>query len=271
MNLKPIYTPREGEKMRVACFVSGSGTNARKIIERSHQSDSRYEVALIFTDVRDDRYYKSGKKMCRAKDIAEEHGIPYECEDIRDFYRSRGHKTRRDLSLRPEFDMLVVEKVEPHEIDVIALAGYMSITTQPLLEAYDGRIVNVHPADLSVMEGGDRKYVGIHVVRDAILAGESGLRSSTHIVREEVDRGEILVISEPLPVELPAGVDLRLLERDGEQLEKVVDEHQDRLKEHGDWVIYPMTLQMMAEGRLALDGQCVMHFDGKKVPRGHRL
>lgn len=257
--------------MRVSCFVSGSGTNARKIIERSTKPDSRYEVALIFTDIRDDRYYKSGKKRCRARDIAEEHGIPYECEDIRDFYRSKGHKTRRDLSLRPEFDSLVVEKVRPHEIDVIALAGYMSITTRPLLEAYDGRIVNVHPADLSIMEGGDRKYVGIHVVRDAILAGERELRSSTHVVREEVDRGEILLISDPLPVELPEGADLGLLERDEELLAKVVDEHQDKLKEKGDWVIYPMTLQMIAEERFALDGQGVLHFDGKKVPHGYKL
>ena len=271
MSLKLIYAPREGEKMRVACFVSGSGTNARKIIERSRKPDSQYEVALIFTDVRDDRYYRSGKKRCMAKEIAEEHGIPYECEDIRDFYRSRGHKTRRDLSLRPEFDRLVVEKVRPHEIDAIALAGYMSITTRPLLEAYPGRVVNVHPADLSIMEGGDRKYVGIHVVRDAIIAGERELRSSTHVVREEVDRGEILLISEPLPVELPEGVDLGLLGRDDEQLAKVVDEHQDRLKELGDWVIYPMTLQMMAEGRFSLNERGVMCFDGRMVPRGHRL
>ena len=271
MSLTPIHDPREGEKMRVACFVSGSGTNARKIIERSTKPDSRYDVALIFTDVRDDRYSKSGKKRCMAKEIAEEHGISYEYEDIRDFYRSRGHKTRRDLSLRPEFDRLVVEKVRPHEIDVIALAGYMSITTQPLLEAYDGKIVNVHPADLSVMEGGDRKYVGIHVVRDAILAGERELRSSTHVVREEVDRGEILVLSKPLPVGLPDGVDLEVLERDRELLGCVVDEHQDRLKELGDWVIYPMTLQMIAEGRFAIDEQGIMRFDGRTVPSGHRL
>ncbi len=271
MSLTPIYVPRDGDKMRVACFVSGSGTNARKIIERSHKPDSKYEVALIFTDVRDDRRYKSGKKRCRAKDIAEEHGIPYECEDIRDFYRSRGHKTRRDLSLRPEFDRLVVEKVRPHEIDVIALAGYMSITTRPLLEAYDGRIVNVHPADLSIMEAGDRKYVGIHVVRDAILAGEVELRSSTHVVREEVDRGEILVLSEPLSVELPDGVEVGLLERDEELLERIVDEHQDRLKEMGDWVIYPLTLQMIAEGRFALDGEGSVYLDRELLPKGLRL
>jgi len=82
----------------------------------------------------------------------------------------------------------------------------MSITTEPLLERYSGRILNVHPADLSIMEGDDRKYVGIHVVRDAILAGETELRASTHVGREKVDYGEILVISEPVPVELPEGV-----------------------------------------------------------------
>ena len=85
MDLVPIYTPKDNKKMRVACFVSGSGTNARKIIDRSHEPDSRYRVELIFTDVRDDRVYKSGKKRCMAKDIAMEYGISYECEDIRDF------------------------------------------------------------------------------------------------------------------------------------------------------------------------------------------
>lgn len=271
MNSHLIYTPGDREKMRVACFVSGSGTNARKIIERSHKLDSSYEVALIFTDVRDDRYYKSGKKRCRAKDIAQEHSIPYECEDIRDYYLSKGHKTRRDLSLRPEFDRRVVAKVKPYEIDVIALAGYMSITTKPLLEAYNGRVINVHPADLSIMEKGDRKYVGIHVVRDAILSGERELRSSTHIVREEVDRGEILLISKPLPVTRPEGVSLELFAHDEKILERMVDEHQDRLKELGDWIIYPLTLQMISEGRFALDEKGNVYLDGEILPKGLRF
>ena len=101
MRPQPIYAPKAGELMRVACFVSGSGTNAMRIIERSLEEGSRYEVSLVFTDVRDDRLRKSGEKRCRAKDIADEYGISYECEDIRDFYRERGVK-RTDLSLRPE-------------------------------------------------------------------------------------------------------------------------------------------------------------------------
>jgi folate-dependent phosphoribosylglycinamide formyltransferase PurN len=241
-----------------------------RIIERSLEESSRYEVSLVFTDVRDDRLLKSGGKRCRAKDIADEYGISYECEDIRDFYRERGVK-RTDLSLRPEFDRLVVAKVAPHGVDLVALAGYMSITTRPLLEAYNGRMVNVHPADLSIMEGNERKYVGIHVVRDAILAGERELRASTHVVREKVDHGEILVVSEPVPVRLPEGVVLKELARDKRLLRVIVDEHQGRLKERGDWVIFPLTIQMISEGRFALDGEGSVYVDGAPAPRGHRF
>lgn len=270
MEPEPIYAPEEGRRMRVACFMSGSGTNARKIIERSLRPDSRYEVELVFTDVRDDRLRRSGEKRCRAKEIAEEHGIAYECVDIRDFYRSRGVR-RTDLSLRPEFDRIVVERIEPHGIDVIALAGYMSINTEPLLERYGGRMLNVHPADLSIMDGGDRKYVGMHAVRDAILGGEGELRASTHVVRERVDYGEVLLISEPVPVTLPEGLNLEALKEDRELLGRVVDEHQDRLKERGDWVVYPLTIQMIAEGRFALDGIGNVYLDGEVAPNGLRL
>jgi len=271
MDPRKIFDPNKGTPMRVACFMSGSGTNARKIIERSVKDDSMYSVVLVFTDVRDNRLKKSGEKRCRAKDIAEEYGISYECVDIRDFYFNKGHKNRKDLSIRPEFDGMVLEKIEPHDIDVIANAGYMSIMTGPLLDRYSGRIMNVHPADLSIMEGDERKYVGIHVVRDAILAGEKELRASTHIVREKVDYGEILVISEPVTVTLAEGVDLNTLRQDKRLFEKVVDEHQNRLKKRGDWIIYPLTLQMIAEGRFALDGRGNVYLDGALMPNGLRL
>jgi len=271
MGIQPIFDPRSGAPMRVACFMSGSGTNARKIIERSLEENSGYRVVLVFTDVRDDRLDKKGEKRCRAKDIAEEYDIAYECIDIRDFYRSRGHKTRRDLSLRPEFDLMVLRRIETHDVDVIALAGYMSIVTQPLLGRYPGRIVNVHPADLSVMEDGRRKYVGMHAVRDAILAGEPALYSTTHVVREKADYGEILVRSKPVPVRLPEGVSLEELRRDRRLLRRVSREHQSRLKERGDWVIYPLTLQMIADGRFALDGRGNVYIDGVRTPHGLRL
>lgn len=257
--------------MRVACFMSGSGTNTRKIIEHSLKKGSEYKVVLIFSDVRDNRLLRNDEKMCLALDIAKEHSIAYDFVDIRDFYHSKGHKTRRDLSLRPEFDLMVLKKLKTHNIDIIANAGYMSIITEPLLEVYEGRILNVHPADLSILEEDKRKYVGMHAVRDAIFAGEKELRSSTHVVRKKVDYGEILVISKPVNIILPEGIDLDTLNRKKELKRQVVREHQNMLKEKGDWIIYPLTLRMIAEGRFGLDGAGGVYIDGVKALYGFRL
>jgi folate-dependent phosphoribosylglycinamide formyltransferase PurN len=251
--------------------MSGSGTNVRRIIEASLKEGSPYRVALIFTDVRDDRFDEEGRRICRAREISEEFGIPYKCIDILDFYRSRGYGSKRVLAIRPEYDMAVLERVEPYDVDLIALGGYMSILTRPILERYDGRIVNVHPADLSITEDGRRKYTGLNAVRDAILSGERWLYSTTHIVRERVDYGEILVRSKPVEVRLPEGVSPEGLRRDKELLRRVVRENQERLKERGDWVIYPLTLQLIAEGRFALDGRGGVYLDGVLLPHGLRL
>jgi len=268
MSIKPIFDPSRGE-MRVACFASGSGTNARRIIERSLEPGSGYRVTLVFSDVRDDRVTKSGEKMSRAKEVADEYGISYECIDIRDFYREKG-VSRSDLGVRPQFDGMVAKRTAQHGIDLVCNAGYMSIMTGPMLDAYSGRIVNVHPADLTIMDGLERKYVGIHVVEEAILAGEPELRATTHIVREKVDHGEILVISEPVRVRLPRGVTVNELKDDRPMLGRVVEEHQDKLKRVGDWVIYPLTVQLIAEGRFSLDRGAV-YFDGEPAPKGVRL
>ena len=267
MAFSPIFPLSDSRKMRVALFISGSGTNGLRIIERSMEPDSNFKVSLIFSDVKDDREKKDGTKMCRSKDIAEEYGIAYEYVDIRDFYASRGLK-RTDLSIRPDFDKLVLEKLDEYDLDLIANAGYMSIMTPVLLNRYAGRVVNVHPADLSIITDGKRKYVGIHVVEEAILAGEPEIRSTTHIVREEVDHGEMLIISAPVKVTLD--VSLEELESDKKLREEVISGYQDLLKEKGDWVIYPMTIQMISEGRFGL-GQQGVYLDGEPVPRGHRL
>ena len=267
MVITPIFDPSVGHRMRVALFISGSGTNGLRIIEKSKGEKSNFVVTLIFSDIRDTRTKRNGSKRSRAKDIAEKYGICYEYVDIRDFYKERGLK-RTDLSIRPDFDRLVLEKLAGYELDLLINAGYMSIMTPVLLNEYEGRMVNVHPADLSIMDGDRRKYVGIHVVEDAILSGDQKIFSTTHIVREEVDGGEMLVISAPVPVQL--NVPLEKLTDDKKLTKAVVSEHQTRLKEKGDWVVLPMTVHMISEGRFALGAEGV-YLDGKPVPNGYRL
>ena len=146
----------------------------------------------------------------------------------------------------------------------------MSITTKPLLDRYDGRVINVHPADLSIVVNGERRYVGIHTVRDAILEGEREIRATTHVVREKVDNGEILLLSKPVAIKLPLGVTIDKLREDKDLLKFVVETHQDRLKREGDWVIYPLTVQMIGEGSFAL-GNGVVYLNEKPLPNGLSL
>lgn len=268
MKSKFSTSPSLEMPVRVCGFMSGSGTNLVHIIEHQHELQGRvgkpvYEVVLIFTD----------NKGSRAEEISSEHKIPYICRDINDFYQTRGHKNKRDLSLRPEFDQGTVDTIREYRIDVIALAGYMSIVTEPLLNAYPGRIFNVHPADLSIKTAeGRRRFTGLHAVRDAILAGEKELRASTHVVREKVDYGEIILISRPIPVEVPSDFTLEELDRpeNAQRLLQLVSEHQDRLKAAGDWVIYPKTLELFSTGRIRFDEKGGVYIGNHNFENGIR-
>jgi len=260
----PLFDPdKAGRPMRVAAFMSGSGTNIVGLLEleqafREKEGTSPFDVVFIFSDRSDG--------ASRGEAIAHEHGLPYASYDIRAFHRLRGLRrtaaTADGLAARKAFDQVPALLTEAFEIDVIALGGYMSYTT---LQG----CVNVHPADLSVRNpDGTRRYVGDHAVRDAIAAGESELRSSTLWTDQGVDTGPLLVVSDPVPVRLPD--DLEALKADPARLAEVADEHQERLKETGDWKIFPLTVEMIARGRFALDEENRVYVDGVPVPDGHR-
>ncbi|MBW2332634.1 MAG: formyl transferase, partial [Deltaproteobacteria bacterium] len=153
--------------------------------------------------------------------------------------------------------------IKAFDIDIIALAGYMSYLTLH-------RCVNVHPADLSILTSdGKRKYVGDYAVGNAIANGETSLRSSTIWIDAGVDTGPILMVSNALKVTLPSPLPELLKNR--KAFKKVVSEHQKRLKEIGDWTIFPQTVEMIARGRFSLDENNNVYVDGQPVPEGYRL
>ncbi|MEW6669447.1 MAG: formyltransferase family protein [Thermodesulfobacteriota bacterium] len=262
--LAPLFHPEKaGRPMRVAAFMSGSGTNIVRLLERetalkAEEGTSPFEVVFIFSDRSDG--------SCRGEAIACGHGIPYFSHDIRTFHRLRGLKrnvaTPEGLAARKEFDRTAARLVRAFEIDAIALGGYMSYTT---LE----RCINVHPADLSILNrDGRRRYVGDRAVLDAITAGEPYLRASTIWTDQGVDTGPLLMVSAALRVELSRP--LEALQQDPEELAQIAEEHQRRLKERGDWKIFPETVEMIARGRFALDPEGRVYVDGRPVPQGYR-
>lgn len=268
---RSFYEPSENRSMRVACLMSGSGTNVRKILEHQLYLESEgripYEVVVIFSD----------NWESRAPEIGKDYDVPVVIRDINAFYKKRGKKKRYflknpelDAGTRQAFDKEVLNALHPYQIDLAAYGGYMTASSEVLVNGMLG--VNVHPADLSIMEGGKRKYIGARVVRDAIIAGEKELRSSTHIIKEQVDYGELLVISQPLKVELSTDFSLEDLRKkeNRKRLNEIANEHQDRLKEIGDWQIFPKTVQWIAEGRFT-HGNGLLYFNDEPIPYGLKL
>lgn len=250
------FTPAvAGRPMRVAAFMSGSGTNIRRLLEKK---SPHYQVAFIFSDRSD------GK--CQGEKIAHEYGLPYFSFDTRRFHQLRGQKrtvlTKEGLKTRRQYDQVAARLVRAFGVDALALGGYMSFLTLK-------RGINVHPADLSILTvKGKRRFVGDDAVMDAIAAGQKELRASTLWIDQGVDTGPLLMVSDPLPVELPAPLE-ELLE-DSARLRRVADEHQEALKERGDWVIFPLTVELLATGRLRVNDMGVAELDGRQYPGGVR-
>ncbi|MCF8127086.1 MAG: formyl transferase, partial [Deltaproteobacteria bacterium] len=260
--MTPIFDPdQQGRPMRVAAFMSGSGTNIMRLLEyekrlKAQDGRSPFETVFIFSDRSDGG--SAGER------IALENGLPYFSYDIRAYHAGKSIKrtvlSAEGLAARRDYDRLAATLVEAFHIDVIALGGYMSYTTL-------GRCVNVHPADLSLLDDdGNRKYVGDRAVHDAIAAGEMELRASTLWTDAGVDTGPLLMVSNPVSVGLPEPLEDLL--KDRERFDRIADSHQEQLKEAGDWKIFPRTIELIARGHFAFDPKGRVLLDGSPVPGG---
>jgi phosphoribosylamine---glycine ligase len=257
--IRQLYVPDE-EPMKVAAFMSGTGTNLRKILELQNKLEQEgkelFKVVMIFSDNGDE-------SVCNAKKIAEENKIAYYGRDIKEYYRGKGFTSRKDLKVREEYDSETAKLLRIHDVDIVALCGYMSIVTGPVID--DFLTVNVHPADLRVKDAnGNRKYsgcIGSDCTKLAIVKGDEEVRSTTHIVRTEVDEGPILLVSAPVKLN-------DFSSSSAEEVEEAAHAYQDKLKEDGDWKIYPETIRMLAEGKFFIDDKNVVSVGGEVLAEG---
>ena len=106
-----------------------------------------------------------------------------------------------DLRIRAKYDARTTELLAPYAPNLILLAGYLLLLTEPMLAAFAGRIVNVHHSDLLLRTAcGEPRYPGLRAVRDAIMAGERETRCTSHIVTPHLDGGPMLLRSNAYPV-----------------------------------------------------------------------
>jgi len=271
-------------KIPTAILMSGSGSNARKIIEYNSKF---LDIRLILSDNPDSNY----------KSIARDFNIDQALNNIYRFYgvepgkiSAAGRKRFQDKQKRLTFDALTDKILKGYNIELIGAAGYNWLLSPLLCSNYI--IVNVHPGDLRVRdETGKRRYIGLGWIptAKALLNGEQYVHTTTHLVTAQLDGGAIARVSAPVAVGLaedfdrrqllPFGVTLKELIRDvnnnggreygSSLLYSRSKELQEKLKVVGDWREFPITMHQVADymlqGRLHRDESGLIMVAGREA------
>lgn len=146
---------------RVAVLISGRGSNLQALLDAEQDA---YEIALVVSNV----------PGAAGLDRAREAGVEAIALDHKPYGKNR-EAFERDL------DNLLAQR----GIEIVALAGFMRVLTPYFVQAWAGRLVNIHPSLLP-------KFPGINTHARALEAGETEHGCTVHLVVEEVDAGEIL-------------------------------------------------------------------------------
>ena len=117
--------------------------------------------------------------------------------------------------------------MDDHQIDLVCLAGYMKIVGPTLLAAYEGRIINIHPALIPSFCG--KGFYGLHVHEAALAYGVKVTGATVHYVNEIPDGGEIILQK---AVEIEEGDTPEVLQR--------------RVMEQAEWILLPKAVEMVA-------------------------
>lgn len=186
MNRPKIIKPEKSGPLKVLALFSGGASGIRYLVEESAEKTDDFEIVAGIADADD----------CSGIEVFERRNLPVEV--IRG-NRTSGKQSEKTESKKSYFERLTAAAGR-YEADLILLSGFMRIVKDPLLSSYEGRIINVHPADLSLEEDGTRKYRGTDTVYRTISSGNEEIRSTVHIVTAGIDQGPILVLSEPVPI-----------------------------------------------------------------------
>lgn len=144
---------------------SGKGSNCRAILEAIHERRVEAEVRVVISDLFD----------AGILEIAREFRVPHA-------YLPPGKFRTR---LEPEAERELVRMLRDADVEFVVLAGFMRVLKQPMLEAFAGKIINVHPSLLP-------KFPGIEAWKQALAAGEQTTGCTVHFVDEQIDHGEII-------------------------------------------------------------------------------
>jgi len=151
------------QKKRIAIFASGTGSNAVNLI-RFFESDDRVEVAFVLSNKSDAKVLES------ARNLGVE-AMHFDNQKVAD-------------------GSFLVSLCREHQVDWIVLAGYLRLIPAELIQAFDRKMINLHPSLLP--NYGGKGMHGSNVHKAVIANGEPRSGITIHFVNEEFDKGEII-------------------------------------------------------------------------------
>ena len=197
------------EKTRIAVLVSGGGTNLQALIDAEARGEiSSGSIALVISNV----------KGAYALTRAEKAGI--EALTL----------TKKACGGQAAFEEALQRELEARSIDLIILAGFLSILSGDFSARWDKRIINIHPSLIPSFCG--KGYYGLKVHEEALKYGVKVTGATVHYVNEIPDGGQII---------LQKAVDI-LPEDTAETLQR-------RVMEQAEWVLLPRAAELVS-GRI---------------------
>ena len=195
-------------KTKIAVFVSGGGTNLQALIDAAERGEMPSgEITLVL----------ASNETAYALTRAAENGIP------------SAVVKRKDFPSQLAYEEKMKEILRENGVEMIVLAGFMSILIENFTSAYPKRIINVHPALIPSFCG--KGYYGLHVHEAALEYGVKITGATVHYVNEIPDGGEILLQK---AVEVLEGDTPEILQR--------------RVMEQAEWILLPKAAELVAKG-----------------------
>jgi len=197
---------------KIAVLVSGGGTNLQALIDAERRGmfgESRISLVV------------ASKPGVYALERAENNGIASKV------------LARRDYESIADYSRALADMLTSEGIDLVVLAGFLTIIDEQMYEAFPNRIINVHPALIPSFCG--KGYYGLHVHEAALLKGVKVSGATVHIVTPECDAGPIILQKAVSVAE-----------------DDTPETLQKRIMEEAEWVILPEAVKLFCEDRITV-------------------
>lgn len=205
--------------LKIAVLVSGGGTNLQAIID-SIENGSLKDVSIVKVI--------SNKEGAYALERAGKHGIEAKCISPKSY------------ADRAEYFDAMTEEIKASSADLIVLAGFLVVLSPGFVNAFKGRIINIHPSLIPSFCGDG--YYGLKVHEQALKRGVKVTGATVHFVDEGTDTGPI-IIQKAVYIE-------------NNDTPEIL---QKRVMEQAEWKILPQAIQAIADGRVHIkDGRAII-------------